>query len=96
MSARRNRGCTAIDIFTERIAIVTGAASGIGRALALELALRGAKVILADINTAMLNETLESITEAGYKATTAICDVTDFAAVEALVEKTVVENGRLD
>jgi NAD(P)-dependent dehydrogenase (short-subunit alcohol dehydrogenase family) len=85
-----------MDIFTDRIAIVTGAASGIGRALALELALRGAKVILADINTAMLAETLRSITEAGHKAATAICDVTDFVAVKALVEKTVADTGRLD
>ncbi len=85
-----------MDIFTDRIAIVTGAASGVGRALALELARRGAKVTLADINTGMLDETLKSITETGHKATTAICDVTDFAAVKALVEETVAENGRLD
>jgi NAD(P)-dependent dehydrogenase (short-subunit alcohol dehydrogenase family) len=83
--------------FTDRIAIVTGAASGIGRELALELARRRAKVTLADIDTAMLDETLQLITETGcHKATAAICDVTDFAAVEALLEETVAENGRLD
>jgi len=89
-------GCTAMDIFTGRIAIVTGAASGIGRELALELARRGAKVVLADIDTVMLEETSQAITEAGHKATTSICDVTDFASVKALVEETAAENGRLD
>jgi len=83
-------------IFTDRIAIITGAASGIGRELALELARRGAKVTLADIDAVMLDETWKSITESGLKATKAICDVTDFAAVKALVEETVAENGRLD
>jgi len=85
-----------MEIFAGSIAIVTGAASGIGREIALELARRGAKVILADIDTEMLDKTLQAITEAGRKATSAICDVTDFAAVKALVEKAVAENGRLD
>ncbi|MBN2027960.1 MAG: SDR family NAD(P)-dependent oxidoreductase [Actinobacteria bacterium] len=85
-----------MEIFTGRIAIVTGAASGIGRELALELARRGAKVILADIDAVMLDETLQSITDTGHEATTAICDVTDFAAVKALVEETAAEKGRLD
>lgn len=51
---------------------------------------------LADINSVMLDETLKSITETGHKATTAICNVTDFTAVKALVDETVAENGRLD
>ena len=85
-----------MEIFTGRIAIVTGAASGIGRQLALELARRGAKVILADIDAAMLDETLQAITDTGHTAAAAVCDVTVFAAVKALVDDTVAENGRLD
>ena len=79
-----------MEIFTDRVAIVTGAASGIGRELALELARRGAKVILADVDAVMLDETLKAITETGHTATTAVCDVTDFAAVKAMVEETSV------
>lgn len=62
-------------------AVVTGAASGIGRAIAQNLAARGVSVIVSDVNEAGLAETLASLTP---NCRSFICDVADHAAVEAL------------
>lgn len=67
--------------FTNKRAVVTGAASGIGRALAAELIERGASVLLADINEAPL---AEAATALGNKASWQVCDIADHAQVEAL------------
>lgn len=64
-------------------AVVTGAASGIGRAIAQELATRGAKVIACDVNQAGLAETLATL---GEGCSTRVCDVSDHAQVEALAD----------
>jgi len=85
-----------MDFFNEKIAIVTGGASGIGRAVCQELARRGAKVILADINTDLMKETTEEISRTGGHVKTAALDVRDVAAVKKLVDDTVAEYGRLD
>jgi len=85
-----------MDIFSGKIAIVTGGASGIGRAISEQLASRGASVVLADINAELLEETSEAINDAGGKAKTAQLDVRDFEAVKKVVDDTVEENGRLD
>jgi NAD(P)-dependent dehydrogenase (short-subunit alcohol dehydrogenase family) len=82
--------------FTGKIAIVTGGASGIGRALSEELARQGASVVLADVNEKLLHETVDSIKQAGFQAKEAILDVTDHEAFKCLVNKVVDENGRLD
>lgn len=82
--------------FEDSVAIVTGAASGIGRALGEELARRGALVIMADIQTELLEEVVGSITQSGHKAETAALDVTDFQAVKALVENTAARHRTLD
>jgi len=82
--------------FAEKIAIVTGGASGIGRALGEELARRGAFVTLADVNGKLLEETAGSITEAGGRAKPAVLDVADPEAVREFVDDTVAEYGRLD
>ncbi|MGD9320476.1 MAG: SDR family oxidoreductase [Desulfobacteraceae bacterium] len=82
--------------FKESVAIVTGAASGIGRALGQELAQRGALVIMADIQTELLEEAVGSITQAGHKAEAVALDVTDFQAVKALVKNTAARHGTLD
>lgn len=79
-----------------RSALVTGAASGIGRASALAFAAAGAAVMLADIDVAGGQETLELIRTQGGAATFRRCDVTDNADAAALVAATSTEFGRLD
>jgi len=83
-------------IFADKIALVTGGASGIGRALSEALAARGAHVTLADKNANMAKETAEGIVKAGHRAKAVALDVTDFAAFKKLVDDTVTECGRLD
>ncbi len=82
--------------FKDKVAIVTGAASGIGRALSQELARRGASVILADVNPSPVEEAAETITKAGHKAETLVLDVSDYDAVEKMVADTMARYGRLD
>ena len=83
-------------IFAEKAVIVTGGASGIGRAVSEELARRGARVTLADMNAELLAETAGSITKAGGQAKPVTLDVTDPDAVRKLVDDTVAEYGKLD
>ena len=83
-------------LFTGKLAVVTGGASGIGKALGEELGRRGARVILADINETLLGETVSSFTHQGYRTWGTVLDVTDFEAVKRLVDETVSEHGRLD
>ena len=85
-----------IRIFKGGTAIITGGASGIGRALGVELAGRGCEVILADINTTQAESAAEQIREKGRKARAARLDVTDFEAVTSLVAETADRCGRID
>ena len=71
---------------TNKIAIVTGAGSGIGRAIALRLAAEGAHVGVFDINLQGANETVELIQAQGGKAVATACDITDYSAVKAAVD----------
>lgn len=72
--------------FTGKTAVVTGAASGIGRALALKCAHEGMSVVLADVDEAGLAETLEQVTAAGAAALVVPTDVSSSDAVEALAQ----------
>ncbi len=79
-----------------KVALVTGAASGIGRASALALARAGASVCVSDINGAGVEETARDIISEGGKAIAVACDVTKAEAVNAMVEAAVDAFGRLD
>jgi NAD(P)-dependent dehydrogenase (short-subunit alcohol dehydrogenase family) len=79
-----------------RIAIVTGAGSGIGKATAKRMAAEGAHVIVNDINEATASATADEIRAAGGRADAHACDVTDSAAVNAMVDEAVHQHGRLD
>jgi len=68
-----------------KTAIVTGAGSGIGRAIALRLAQEGMKVGIFDLNAAGAEETAKAIGAAGGEAVAVACDITDYAAVTAAV-----------
>lgn len=76
-----------------KTALVTGAASGIGRALAIALAARGARVILVDLNEPGLEETAARI---GSHTQIIIADLSDPAAPASVVEQAMAANGTLD
>ena len=78
------------------VAVVTGGANGIGRAIALRLAEEGARVALGDIDETGLARTAEAITAAGGQVTTLVGDVTEEAPAEALIAAAVDRFGRLD
>jgi len=79
-----------------KVALFTGAASGLGIAFAEAMAYAGAEVVCADINEDALAETVERVEGLGQKAIAVRCDVTDEDDVKAMVEKTKEEFGRLD
>jgi len=78
------------------VALITGASSGIGEATARRLAAEGAAVAVAARRLDRLEKLVEEIDDAGGKALAIEADVTDRAAAEALVERTVKALGRLD
>ena len=85
-----------IRIYQRAVAIVTGGASGIGRALAFELSRRGCAVVLADLQIEMAQDNAAQIQAAGGRAKAVEVDVTDFPAMERLINETVDAYGRLD
>lgn len=84
------------DAFRDQVAIVTGASSGIGRALALQLAGQGARVALAARRTELLEEVAATCRQAGGEALVAPTDVTDESQCQRLIEQSIAAFGRLD
>jgi NAD(P)-dependent dehydrogenase (short-subunit alcohol dehydrogenase family) len=82
--------------FKGKVAVVTGAGSGIGRACALAFAEEGAKVVVADIAVAGGEETVRMIKAANGEAAFILCDVAKSVDVNALMAMTVKTYGRLD
>ena len=82
--------------FEGKVAFVTGAASGIGRAAALAFAREGASVVVSDVSEQNVRETARMIEELGGRALAVGCDVTRTEDVKAALDKTVDEFGRLD
>jgi NAD(P)-dependent dehydrogenase (short-subunit alcohol dehydrogenase family) len=79
-----------------KVAVVTGAGSGIGRAIALLFARQGARVAVLDLNEATAQETAAQITATQGQATAVPCDVGDAARVEAAFRGVVAHAGRID
>lgn len=81
---------------SNRLAVITGAGSGIGRATAFALARRRCHLALADIDPAGLKETAWLLDKQGVRVTTHVLDVADREAVRALPEEVLAAHGRVD
>lgn len=82
--------------FSGKVALVTGAASGMGLATAQAFAKAGAAVTLADTNAEALAAAVDALSASGHRALPVVCDVSDEEQVSAMVQQTVSTFGRLD
>src|SRR6516164_8389855 len=78
------------------VVVITGGASGIGRALGEALARQGAEVVLADRQIELAQSIAGGIRDRGGRASAAEVDVTDYSALENLVRQTAEKHGRFD
>ena len=79
----------------DKVALVTGAAQGIGRGIALEMAEQGAKVAVSDIDDKVMN-VADKITDMGYESISLLADVSDTEQVENMIQSVLEEWGRID
>jgi NAD(P)-dependent dehydrogenase (short-subunit alcohol dehydrogenase family) len=79
-----------------KVAVITGAASGMGRATALRFAKEGAAIVVADLNSQAGEATIAEIASGGGRAVFQHTDVSDDDAIKALIDRAVREFGRLD
>ncbi|NRQ00922.1 SDR family oxidoreductase [Marinobacterium sp. xm-d-530] len=80
----------------DKVVVITGGGRGLGRAMALELANKGARLALVDLNQDDLDETLNQVKAAGSDGRTYVCNVSKEAEVEALFESIVADMGGLN
>src|ERR1700758_3979194 len=82
--------------FSGKVALVTGAGAGIGRATAKAFAAQGARVVVSDVNVRGGQETVAAIQERRGPARFVACDVSDAKAVDALFDQALRDCGRID
>ncbi len=82
--------------FEGKVAVVTGAASGIGRATAERIAREGGRVMCVDVQAPALADLVKQLADEGLEAIDQICDVSDVAAVQATIDGAVARFGSLD
>jgi 3-oxoacyl-[acyl-carrier protein] reductase len=81
---------------TDKVAIITGSAQGIGLATALRFAAEGARVVVSDIGQQRVDQAVAAIVAQGGQAVGAVVDVTDRLAIDAMVAKVKATWGRID
>lgn len=79
-----------------KVAIVTGGAKGMGRAISQRFAMEGSKVVIADVSMAEANETLRGVEAGGGQGLVVECDVTKSDSVKAMVAATIARFGKID
>jgi 3-oxoacyl-[acyl-carrier protein] reductase len=79
-----------------KTALVTGAARGIGKAIAMALAREGADVVAIDLQAEAVEQTAKELRDAGFAAQGAVADVTQSQSVDRLVQETLARTGRID
>ena len=82
--------------FRNRVALITGAAVGIGRAAALKFAEYGANIIIADVNEEKLNAVIEELKQYDIRAKGYVCNVCDEAQVREVIADSLAEFGKID
>lgn len=82
--------------FKEKVAVITGAGSGIGRYLAILLARDGADVCVCDVNEKTLNETVIMLRKYNVSVSSHLLDVSDKESIEALPQKVIDQHGKVD
>ncbi len=82
--------------YKDKIAVITGGASGIGKCLGEKLAARGAHVVLSDINRAGLEKIVADLTARGWNVSGEVLDVSDYEAFEKHIDGIVAAHGRID